>query len=109
MAEMMCNADLAIGAAGSTAWERCCLGLPSIQIVLAENQLVIAKSLHASGAALSIENANEIDRMLPLLMQKLINTTSLESMSLSAAEITDGLGTQNVINEINGLSRQDYG
>jgi UDP-2,4-diacetamido-2,4,6-trideoxy-beta-L-altropyranose hydrolase len=38
MASRMCLADLAIGAAGSTTWERCCLGLPSIALVLAKNQ-----------------------------------------------------------------------
>ena len=36
MAELMANADLAIGAAGSTTWERCCLGLPMVLIVLAD-------------------------------------------------------------------------
>lgn len=38
MAELMLNADLAIGAGGSTTWERCCLGLPAITIPIAENQ-----------------------------------------------------------------------
>ena len=38
MAELMLEADLAIGAGGSTTWERCCLGLPSITIPIAENQ-----------------------------------------------------------------------
>ena len=28
MAELMANADIAIGASGATTWERCCLGLP---------------------------------------------------------------------------------
>ena len=31
MSELMANSDLAIGAAGSTAWERCFLALPSIK------------------------------------------------------------------------------
>ena len=30
MAELMAGADLAIGAGGTTTWERCCLGLPSV-------------------------------------------------------------------------------
>ena len=38
VAGLMGRADLAIGAAGSTAWERCCLGLPSIVLALAANQ-----------------------------------------------------------------------
>ena len=38
MAELMANSDLAIGAAGSTTWERFCMGLPSILVVLSRNQ-----------------------------------------------------------------------
>ncbi|HET7775514.1 MAG TPA: UDP-2,4-diacetamido-2,4,6-trideoxy-beta-L-altropyranose hydrolase, partial [Azospira sp.] len=34
MAALMAESDLAIGAAGTTAWERCCLGLPTITLVL---------------------------------------------------------------------------
>ena len=46
MAEIMSKADLCIGAAGSTSWERCCLGLPALIIPIAHNQKEIAKSLH---------------------------------------------------------------
>jgi len=41
----MADSDLAIGAAGSTSWERCCLGLPTLLIVLAENQRDAARFL----------------------------------------------------------------
>ena len=45
MAALMSRADLAIGGAGSTSWERCCLGLPSLLIVTADNQRAIADQL----------------------------------------------------------------
>ncbi|MFH1700239.1 MAG: UDP-2,4-diacetamido-2,4,6-trideoxy-beta-L-altropyranose hydrolase [Candidatus Zixiibacteriota bacterium] len=51
MAELMARADLAIGAAGTTSWERAWLGLPSIVIVLAENQKSGAEALHRTGTA----------------------------------------------------------
>ena len=38
MAALMIEADLAFGGCGTTSWERCTLGLPSIVIGLAENQ-----------------------------------------------------------------------
>ena len=38
MPKLIYEADLAIGAAGSSAWERCCLGLPSILMQTACNQ-----------------------------------------------------------------------
>ncbi len=49
LAPLMAGADLAIGASGATSWERLCLGLPSIVITLAENQVAIAKELQERG------------------------------------------------------------
>lgn len=46
MAELMNKADLSIGAGGATTWERCFLGLPSIVIAIAENQI---KGSHCCG------------------------------------------------------------
>lgn len=54
MAELMLQADLAIGAAGSTTWERCYLGLPSLLLVLADNQFAGAKGAAAAGAAICL-------------------------------------------------------
>ena len=51
MAELMCNADIAIGAAGATAWERCALGLPSIIIKTAENQTTVIDRILDYGVA----------------------------------------------------------
>ncbi|MBT5413462.1 MAG: UDP-2,4-diacetamido-2,4,6-trideoxy-beta-L-altropyranose hydrolase, partial [Rhodospirillaceae bacterium] len=51
LAPIFATADIAIGAAGVTAWERCCLGLPSLAIVTAENQRGVAAHLRTTGAA----------------------------------------------------------
>ncbi|MDK4736454.1 UDP-2,4-diacetamido-2,4,6-trideoxy-beta-L-altropyranose hydrolase [Rhizobium sp. CNPSo 3490] len=52
MAGLMAECDVAIGAAGATAWERCCVGLPSIVLVVAENQRPGALALAEAGCAL---------------------------------------------------------
>lgn len=49
MAEFMARADLALGAGGSTTWERCFLELPSIVTSVAENQKKIAEDCAAAG------------------------------------------------------------
>jgi UDP-2,4-diacetamido-2,4,6-trideoxy-beta-L-altropyranose hydrolase len=50
MAELIGDADLAIGAGGTTAWERTFLGLPTITVAVAENQVDGSEALAAQGA-----------------------------------------------------------
>ena len=51
LAKLMASADLAIGAGGTTSWERLCLRLPALIVTLADNQVMIAKSLQANDLA----------------------------------------------------------
>lgn len=96
MAELMSEADLAIGAAGSTSWERCCLGLPSIMLILAENQRSIAEHLKQRGAATLIDSNDHLADLLPIELDQLRPTEKSQKMSSAAASITDGLGTERV-------------
>lgn len=92
MAELMANSDLAIGAAGSTSWERCCLGLPTIMLVLADNQQIIASALEAVGAARTFDiNILEAE---PLVFDQVIKSVvpKMKEMSRAASKVTDGLG-----------------
>lgn len=98
MAELMISHDFAIGAAGSTAWERCCLGLPTIMICMAENQKMIAKGLHDLGATISLDQT-EIKTKLSIVLQK-IKPAQLRDMQRKSMQITEGLGVNLLINEI---------
>jgi UDP-2,4-diacetamido-2,4,6-trideoxy-beta-L-altropyranose hydrolase len=49
LAGLIARADLAIGAGGATSWERACLGLPSLVVAIADNQLPFAKALDQIG------------------------------------------------------------
>lgn len=104
MAQRMADSDLAIGAAGSTSWERCCLGLPTLMVVLAQNQLPGAQALSAASAAQLIGEVDDIARQLPLLISELVCVDSLIEMGRAASAITDGLGTENVLNTMVGLN-----
>lgn len=100
MAQLMADADLAIGAAGSTAWERCCLGLPTVAFVLAPNQLAGAVSLQQKGAIVLTQSMAD----LPLVIQSLLTGTeeggSLLSMVQAALRITNGLGTTQIADNL---------
>jgi UDP-2,4-diacetamido-2,4,6-trideoxy-beta-L-altropyranose hydrolase len=93
MAELMRASDLAIGAAGSTSWERCCLGLPTIQIALANNQLPIAHALHDAGAALMLDHS-EIPRGLPHLIAAACAPGRLQIMAKTCSRLTEGKGSE---------------
>ena len=96
MAELMANADLAIGAAGATTWERCCLGLPSIQIVIAENQKAIAEFL-------AEKNAIKLIVQLPEISGQLASSQDwMKDVSQMASLICDGLGVTKVIKAMIG-------
>lgn len=101
MAQLMADSDLAIGAAGTTSWERCCLGLPTILIVLADNQYKIAQSLQQVGAA-KILNLNSIntDQLNELLKPLIDDRVCLQQMSECAASLTDGFGVKQVIRQM---------
>lgn len=98
MAQLMADSDLAIGAAGTTSWERCCLGLPTILIVSAENQIGVANGLANEGAANVIELGHSIPDRLPKLIEPLIEQASiLQTMTQAAAPLVDGKGSEAVI------------
>lgn len=97
MAAMMAECDLAIGAAGGSAWERCALGVPSIVLVVAENQRANAAAIEAANAAIVLPpmgawTAGD-------LMEALQRLSSMEVRafySKSAADLVDGHGADRV-------------
>lgn len=97
MAERMCLADISIGAAGSTSWERCCLGLPAILVILAENQVSGTRALEAYGAAVAIGCTPEAIKLsLPASLAKLSEPETLQRMSSAAALVTAGDGVDRI-------------
>jgi UDP-2,4-diacetamido-2,4,6-trideoxy-beta-L-altropyranose hydrolase len=96
MAQLMVDSDLCIGAAGGTSWERCCLGLPTLLLVLADNQLPGAQALEKAGAALVVGNARLVLQVFEKHMQTDANV-QLKSLALAAAAVSDGLGVQRIV------------
>jgi len=102
MAQLMLQADLSIGAGGSASWERCSLGLPSLLVSLADNQIAIAKELAAANACIYIGNGDTVNllNLKKCLTELIANPEQIRKISESAYLITDGFGVLRVSNEM---------
>lgn len=96
MAELMVKADLAIGAGGSTTWERCYLKLPTITIIIAENQLEISQSLASKGAIILLGKSNYVtEYAIQKSIEEAINSQQkLVEISLNCLEIINPVKIQ---------------
>ena len=94
MARLMADSDLAVGAAGGSSWERCCLGLPTLLATLADNQLSGAQALSQAGAARWLGDVADIPRKLSPAFADV--SAALASYSQGAAAICDGVGAERV-------------
>ena len=102
MAHIMSNSDLCIGAAGSTSWERCCLGLPTIAFAVADNQRAILDELEKNKAAVasSLENIHsDIDRLIEKYQYN-----ELKRISIASSLLCDGFGAQRVFDQLEFLN-----
>lgn len=105
VAEEFVDADLAIGAAGGTSWERCALGLPTIVIQLAANQGLAATALAETGAAIGLDR-QDIDRSLPVILQQLLTSPDkLRRMSERAFALVDAKGLDRVVAAMKQVAR----
>jgi len=103
---LMVEADLAIGAAGISALERCSLGLPSLLVVTAENQRQNAERLGTLGAAMVLGAFSSVNA------EQIISSVNaaeaiLGDMSTAAANVCDGLGAARVAVELERPEARD--
>lgn len=101
MAELMKSADIAIGAAGSTTWERCCMGLPTVLVKTAENQSEVVSRMLDLGVVfyhdLSVSNQTGL-----LLDAFAAVSNDYQNLSKRAARLVDGKGLERIKNILLG-------
>ncbi len=88
MAELMTRADLAIGAGGTATWERCFLGLPTLTVVVADNQAKPAEAADRAGLAYLVGRSADVDaarlsEALRLTLQQPVDLTSMAARCLT--------------------------
>jgi UDP-2,4-diacetamido-2,4,6-trideoxy-beta-L-altropyranose hydrolase len=105
MAALTARADLVVGAGGSSTWERCVLGAPTLLLVLAPNQAEGARALQAAGAVEAIDVAQAdfeaaFDRAFTGLMRQ---SDRRGRLSRAAAQLCDGAGAARAADALAGL------
>lgn len=106
MAQLMADSDLCIGAAGGTSWERCCLGLPTLLLVIANNQMSGALALEEAGAALVFKTAPDLPQIIEMYLSSAA-TAELKRMGQAASAVTEGLGVKRILDAM--LLGSDHG
>lgn len=95
MAGLMAVADLAVGAGGTTSWERACLGLPVVVTAIADNQRDNIQSLVEAGAALSVAAGDDyVERLTGAISSLKADPRRLAAMSRAASDLVDGKGAE---------------
>ncbi len=102
MAGLMAKADMAIGAGGTTSWERCCLGLPTIMLEIADNQSGIAGNLHDAGAVINLGKDSDFSgaALAEALSHLKAQPERMLEMAKKASRICDGSGIDRICKEI---------
>lgn len=103
MADLMGGADLAVGAGGSSTWERCCLGLPALTLVLAPNQTPLAAAFDRNGISPSV-GLEATDAAIVDAWRGLVTSGARRAaLSERSAALCDGQGAARVAAALSGL------
>jgi UDP-2,4-diacetamido-2,4,6-trideoxy-beta-L-altropyranose hydrolase len=91
--DLMAEADAAIGAGGASTWERACLGLPTLAIVVADNQRPMIERLTADGVLVSVDlDADDLESRLRHAYGRLCDRTLRGRLAERASALCDGQG-----------------
>ncbi|WP_299809971.1 UDP-2,4-diacetamido-2,4,6-trideoxy-beta-L-altropyranose hydrolase [uncultured Roseibium sp.] len=111
MADLMMTADAAIGAGGTSTWERCALGLPTVLLVLADNQFKIAEQLDAAGVVALVGDVRTVrDRDLSeAISSRLRDFQEMARKGARGATLCDGDGATRVVSLLEQHAQVDGG
>jgi len=93
------TSDLCIGGGGVSTWERCCLGLPTLIVAIAMNQIQIAKDLHSENACIYLgESLSVTEEMVKAKLSELFSDPAyVRRISKNSYDLVDGCGADRVL------------
>ena len=98
LAAFFARHDLQVGAGGGASWERCCIGVPTLLLVIAENQLSVAPQLAADGVvALAPQPTSEA--IAHELANLIVSPDKRRLLASRSRALVDGKGATRVARE----------
>jgi len=98
----LASSSLAILAAGSSLWEAAALGVPSIGLIVADNQLGLANASQESGFSVvfDLRAKFSIEEIIRCIRELVLADSTLDSMQISGRHQVNAIGSKSTTNEI---------
>lgn len=101
MASLMCQCDLGISAGGTTLYELCAIGIPSVSFSMADNQLTATKTFSSNGLipyAGDVRTAFDqtINSLISFLGKQRISMEERQKSSRNMRAFIDGKGSKRI-------------
>jgi UDP-2,4-diacetamido-2,4,6-trideoxy-beta-L-altropyranose hydrolase len=103
--ELLAWADVAISAAGTTAWELAFMGLPSLLVIQADNQSATAERLNGVGVARNLGRPDSFspDKVAQELTEILSTDGTQTEMAYHGQRLVDGDGVARVLMHLKNI------
>ena len=105
--ELYLKCDLAVSAAGSTLYELCACGVPTITYVLADNQILGNQAFHAQGLMLSLGDLRDTENAPVLVFDAIKRMISVKELrrdfSVKMHSVVDGLGADRIAEALENI------
>lgn len=107
MASLMKQCDYAISAAGTTLYELCALGIPTVSITMADNQVIMAETFDETGAIPYMGDIRECHSIYDKIFTHLANVIHhpifLQNQQHKMLSVVDGNGVIKIASIIDNL------
>lgn len=100
ISSIMLKSDIAISSGGSTLYELCACGVPTISFIMADNQYNIVTEMVNRGIILTLGEKDELCRNMKRQINIICDIQIRKELSKRCRDIIDGLGTNRVLKEI---------
>lgn len=108
--ELLSNSDIAISAAGTSAWELCTLGIPSVLMAVVDNQDESLARLVTGGYALGItRDQMNVEKLSEAVTTLLNNENIRRELSQRCLTSFDGKGKNRVVEAMERLLESSIG